>query len=526
MEEEKKVGEVQSTQTQTVEIKNDAVEIKPQNSPSSPETKPQVTITSLPKKKNNKTLIFIIIAVILVIAITLILFLPKSGPGTTIERYNISYSIYSQNVLADYGNSLFTKGSVARTIGLASDKLDEEISSMTPGEEKNITLEPKDAYGDYDPELNFTYPKIEKQDRTNEMNKTTWVAITDFTQAFGEQPVLNQEYNLSGAPWPYKVLELNSTDVKISQEAVLNQEIPFGDFYYKIVEVTPEKITLKMFGNDTVISTDTGDYIINFTTDEIITTYVPQIGSRVTLTGYPEALVLGMNSTNVFLDANDPNAGKTITIEVKLIEIKKETISSSGNAIKHIEGAPTLQFFIMSHCPYGTQMAKGVIPVWEKFKNKANIELRFVSYTMHGPQEDLDNNRLICIREEQNAKLIDYLKCFVYGDGSEASSQSCLASTGIDTGKLDSCLSSKVTGYMKEDTALNTQYRVQGSPTVIINGEEVSVYPRDPQSVANALCDAFTSKPSECSLSFDTTNPSPGFGGGSASSSGDAASCG
>ena len=78
---------------------------------------------------------------------------------------------------------------------------------------------------------------------------------------------------------------------------------------------------------------------------------------------------------------------------------------------------------------------------------------------------------------------------------------------------------------MKADKELNTKYGVQGSPTVILDGKEASIYPRDPATVAKALCDAFTSnKPSECSLTFSTTNPSAGFGTGSSTSS--EASCG
>ncbi|MEM2031459.1 MAG: hypothetical protein QXG83_01455, partial [Candidatus Pacearchaeota archaeon] len=77
--------------------------------------------------------------------------------------------------------------------------------------------------------------------------------------------------------------------------------------------------------------------------------------------------------------------------------------------------------------------------------------------------------------------------------------------------------------YFAEDKALNEKYNVRGSPTVIIDGREVSIYPRDPQSIANALCDAFKTKPSECSKAFSTMNPSPGFGSGSSSSGG---SCG
>ena len=190
---------------------------------------------------------------------------------------------------------------------------------------------------------------------------------------------------------------------------------------------------------------------------------------------------------------------------------KLNGIGGTGAVTKN--NGPTMQVFIMSHCPYGTQIVKGVLPVWEKMGNVANIELRFVSYTMHGAQEDLDNSRIICIREEQNAKLLKYLNCFVSGDGSESSSQDCISQIGIDKAKLESCVASRVSGYYDKDKALNTQYDVQGSPTIILNGKEASIYPRDPQSIATALCEAFTgSKPSACSQSFSTTNPSPGFG--------------
>ncbi len=237
----------------------------------------------------------------------------------------------------------------------------------------------------------------------------------------------------------------------------------------------------------------------------------------------PLARVISVNDTSLVMDANNAYAGQTITVQVKLNEKKTEQ-AITGSTIKHIGGAPTMQLFIMSHCPYGTQALKGILPVWQKFQNKANIELRFVSYTMHGAQEDLDNNRIICIREEQSSKLLAYLDCFVYGDGSETSSQSCITSTGIDKTKLESCLTNNAATYMETDTALNEQYGVQGSPTYIIDGKEVSIYPRDPASVAKALCNAFTVKPSECSFAFDTTNPSAGFGGGTGTSSG--GSCG
>jgi FKBP-type peptidyl-prolyl cis-trans isomerase 2 len=515
MEEEKKTEGVKSA------ISDSQPAVQPiENSPGK-----RSTFSRLNWKKIIIALVALILIVLIVLVLTDVIKLGKST-GSTKETLNITYNVYSNGVLLESSSDVYEKNKISSSFNLKSTVLDEAINNMVQGQEKNITIQPKDAYGEYDPSLVFSYPRVERQPRTNDIDRIIYLTPSDFSSRFSEQPILNKVYNLSGAPWQYKVVSMNSTDVGISQEAVVNQEIPLGMFYYKVLAVTSNKITLRIFGNNTIVPSGTISYMINFTDSEIITTLVPEIGQVMQLTDYPSARVVSMNSTDILLDGNDVNAGKTIVFDVKLVERKIEKGSTIGSSIKHIDGAPTLQFFIMSHCPYGTQMAKGVIPVWEKFQNKANIELRFVSYTMHGNKEVLDNNRLLCIREEQSSKLINYLKCFVYGDGSEASSQSCIKSSGIDVASLDSCIASRVEGYMEADKALNTQYGVQGSPTVIIDGEEASVYPRDPASVAKALCSAFKTKPPECSLSFDSTNPSPGFGGGTASSSGSAASCG
>ena len=527
-----------STEAHTSHHESHHPEHHPENHPEHhPNPSGAISYSPTKKKADWRTILFAVIAVVLLIIIILMLTnvikLRGTSQVTTKELLNVSYEIYSEGASIYSSNVLAEKDTISDSLGFDTNKLDEEINKMSEGEEKNITLDPSDAYGEYNSQLKFSYPKINKQNRANTINKSTWIPITSFASTFNEQPIVNKVYNISSMPWPYKVTYINLTHAKISQEPSLNQEIPYGLFTLKVTSITDNEITLTIEGEDTIIPTSDGDYMINFTSTQIITTLLVTVGQEVELTDpetgeyLPVAKVVSINDTHIMLDANSEYAGKTLIVQVKLIERKTETTQLTGSAIKHIPGAPTLQFFIMSECPYGTQMAKGVIPVWEKFINKANIELRFVSYTMHGPQEELDNNRLICIREEQSSKLIAYLKCFVYGDGSEASSQSCITSTGIDKTKLDSCLASNVAKYMETDTALNQQYGVQGSPTVIIDGKEVQVYPRDPASVAKALCDAFTSgsKPSECSLTFDTTNPSPGFGGGTGSSSSASGSC-
>ncbi|NTW30777.1 MAG: hypothetical protein HGA33_05845, partial [Candidatus Moranbacteria bacterium] len=44
---------------------------------------------------------------------------------------------------------------------------------------------------------------------------------------------------------------------------------------------------------------------------------------------------------------------------------------------------PVVKLFVMSYCPYGTQIEKGILPVLETLGDKIDFTLEFVSYAMH-----------------------------------------------------------------------------------------------------------------------------------------------
>lgn len=198
-----------------------------------------------------------------------------------------------------------------------------------------------------------------------------------------------------------------------------------------------------------------------------------------------------------------------------------------------------VELFVMSHCPYGTQIEKGILPVLDTLGDKIDFELKFVDYAMHGEKEIDEQLNQYCIQKEQEDKFIGYLECFlVDGDG-----DSCLASNNINTSQMDSCVAKtdKDLGIKKKfadkstwsggkyptfDTskADNDKYGVAGSPTLIINGEKATSG-RDPASLLSAVCSGFNNPPSECSENLSSASPSAGFGFGIASNSNSAASC-
>lgn len=202
---------------------------------------------------------------------------------------------------------------------------------------------------------------------------------------------------------------------------------------------------------------------------------------------------------------------------------------------------PEVELFVMSHCPYGTQIEKGILPVVAVLKDDIEFDLNFVYYAMHGEVEVKEQLAQYCIQRDQKELLQDYLLCFLEAGDSEG----CLDKVGVDMAQLESCetevdeeyqvmanladQSSWLSGrfpLFNTDKADNEAYGVRGSPALVINGQTVSSA-RDSASLLKTICDRFNTKPEACNTEFESASPSPGFGFGTAEANNNAAAgCG
>ncbi|HOW37253.1 MAG TPA: hypothetical protein PLK34_03325, partial [Candidatus Pacearchaeota archaeon] len=261
------------------------------------------------------------------------------------------------------------------------------------------------------------------------------------------------------------------------------------------------------------------------------------------VSGVYEAMILGKYP---FYFTKD---GKFIAPETGLIPTKLEQTDTNTNTNTNTQTSqvpktdkPAIELFVMSHCPYGTQAEKGLIPVIELLRDKVDFKLRFVYYAMHPSAGEMEEQtRQYCIQKEQSEKLIPYLKCFLKaGD-----SNSCLTEAKIDQTQMNTCVSNadkefKITENKNDkskwlngnyplfniDKELNTLYGVAGSPTLVINGVDAQSA-RDPASYLKTICGAFSEGkvPEECDEKLATSSYSPGFGYSTTTST-TAAECG
>jgi len=250
-------------------------------------------------------------------------------------------------------------------------------------------------------------------------------------------------------------------------------------------------------------------------------------GAVVNIQGKDYPMFLSLDGKKLFPSALDTDAAPETAPEAEMPEIPKSA-------------RPDVRLFVMSYCPYGTQMQKGMLPVLEALGNKIDFRLQFVSYAMHDKKELDENLRQYCVQRDEPEKLSAYLSCFLEtGQGTEAA---CLSKAGVNVSKNTSCIAEtdKEFGVSKDyadkstyqgnfpsfavDQADNEAYGVQGSPTLVINGVSVPTE-RDPASILATVCSAFETVPDGCETELPSETPAPGFGDGTATARSDA-SCG
>lgn len=242
--------------------------------------------------------------------------------------------------------------------------------------------------------------------------------------------------------------------------------------------------------------------------------------------------------TNQF-DSYATKDGKLLFPQAFDMSAQKNTTASNQNSNNNTQtqaavqktDKPMLEAYVVSSCPYGLQMQRAFADAVKNAPAMASdVKIRYIGSisggaitSMHGPEEAQENLRQICIREEQPSRYWSYVSCYMKKTTSTASggmplgdSTGCQASTGVDSAKLSACVSDTSRGlaYAQKDFDLNTKYNVSGSPTLVLNGVQISESNyggRSSDAVRAMVCAGATSQPSFCSTKLNTAEAATSF---------------
>ncbi|MFA6458233.1 MAG: hypothetical protein WCV72_02475 [Patescibacteria group bacterium] len=217
--------------------------------------------------------------------------------------------------------------------------------------------------------------------------------------------------------------------------------------------------------------------------------------------------------------------------EVKAAAETAATAQTEALANLPKSAKPVVELFVMSYCPYGTQAEKAIIPAIEALGDSVDFQLKFVNYAMHGEKEVTENLLEYALAKNYPDKLIPYLKEFLKASDSTAA----LAAVGVSPADLAATIAAtdkefQITENLNNqdlwrkgqdgtptypnfniDTADNEKYSIQGSPTLIINGQAAEG-DRTPAAMLATICAAFETAPESCATELSSASPSAGFG--------------
>jgi len=177
-------------------------------------------------------------------------------------------------------------------------------------------------------------------------------------------------------------------------------------------------------------------------------------------------------------------------------------VAPSADAVK-------VDFYVMSQCPYGTQVEDAIAPVLEKLGNDIDFNLEYIANvnadgtfsSLHGQPEVDGNIAQLCAIKHNPDKYMDMIEC----QNKDARAipgnwETCAQDNGLDIANIKSCYEGEEgKELLKESIAKSEAVGASGSPTIYINDEKYAGG-RGENDFMRAICNAYEDdRPNACS---------------------------
>jgi predicted DsbA family dithiol-disulfide isomerase len=166
-----------------------------------------------------------------------------------------------------------------------------------------------------------------------------------------------------------------------------------------------------------------------------------------------------------------------------------------------------LEFFVMSQCPFGTQVEDGIAPVLKKMGGDMDFSIDFIGgekdgklNSMHGENEVNGDKVQICAIKYAPYKYMDMFSCMNKNARSIPTNwESCAKDTGMPVDQIKTCYEGQEgTALLKASFAKAAARNARGSPTIFLNGKPYTGG-RSELAFSRGLCEAYPKeKPALC----------------------------
>ncbi len=203
--------------------------------------------------------------------------------------------------------------------------VDNSVVGMKLGEKKQIKVLPADGYGLYDDNKVQTISRVQRFNKTEEIDRYAKLTEQDFNQIFNEDPVIDKEYSVPNVPWKVKVNSVFAGVVNLENLLTPGKVItlPNSQWESLVLAVTRDKITfLHKPQSGQKINTPFGESTVKLKGNYIELEVNAKEGDTIQSLYGPIA-VKEVNETNIVIDMNHPLAGQTLYFDIEIVSVNK-----------------------------------------------------------------------------------------------------------------------------------------------------------------------------------------------------------
>ena len=181
------------------------------------------------------------------------------------------------------------------------------------------------------------------------------------------------------------------------------------------------------------------------------------------------------------------------------------TFGITGNVIMPLGENAKLDFYVMSQCPYGTQVEDAIKPVLDEMGEAIDFNLEFISTdlgngefrSLHGEPETQGNIVQLCAAKYNPDKYVDMIVCQNKNAGAIPNNwESCAQE--LDVEKIKACFEGdEGRQLLSESSAKAQEIGASGSPTIYLNDKPYSGG-RTTNDFKRAICLATGSEHKAC----------------------------
>lgn len=160
-------------------------------------------------------------------------------------------------------------------------------------------------------------------------------------------------------------------------------------------------------------------------------------------------------------------------------------------------GSARLEFYVMSQCPYGTQVEDSIIDVLGTMGDSLDFTIDYIANdlgdgefsSLHGQPEVDENIRQLCAMKYNPYEYMEFIICQNKDImNADKTFEKCADSAGLDYESVNACFESGEGADLLSESIKRAEAReARGSPTIYLDGEAYDGK-RDSDSFLKAIC--------------------------------------